>query len=86
MWIHFTQHLDHALLWLVDIICETHMLDQVQVSLCKTSFVEDDMNKQTILQFAGSGMVSADTVLGTIGLDFKEEKNKMLQEQSYESE
>ena len=44
------------------------------------------MNKQTILQFAGSGLVSADTVLGTIGLDFKEEKNKMLQEQSYEAE
>ena len=56
------------------------MLDKVTVRLDKTSFVEDAMHKQTILSMAGSGMISADTVLKTIGLDFQEEAAKKRQE------
>ena len=53
----------------------------MNVQLDKTSFVEDDMHKQTVLQMAGSRMISNDTVLKTIGLDAKDEQKKILQEQ-----
>lgn len=62
------------------------MLEKVTVTLDKTSFVEDDMHKQTVLQMAGSGMLSNDTVLKTINLDFKDEFKKQLQEQQFQAE
>ena len=62
------------------------MTEKVQVSLIKTSFVEDDMHKQTIFNMAGSGMISQDTVLNNIGLDYKEEQKKILQEQQFMAE
>ena len=58
----------------------------MKVSLIKTSFVEDDMHKQTILSMAGSGMLSQDTVLNNLGLDYKEEQKKILQEQQFMAE
>ena len=44
------------------------------------------MQKQTILNMAGSGLISNDTVLSTINLDYKEEQKKTLQEQQYMAE
>ena len=69
------------LIWLADVICSTHLIEKVNVHLDKTSFVEDDMHKQVVLNMAGSGMISSDTVLKTIGLDYKDEQKKILQEQ-----
>lgn len=44
------------------------------------------MHKQTILSMAGSGMLSQDTVLNNLGLDYKEEQKKILQEQQFMAE
>lgn len=85
-WIHFSNNLEHALDWLVDRICQAHMTDKVRVTLDKTSFVQDDMHKQTILSMAGSGMLSNDTILKTLGLDFQEEKAKLDKEQVQNAE
>lgn len=85
-WIHFTNDLQKALIWCADKICQAHLLDKVTVRLDKTSFVEDDMHKQTILSMAGSGMISGDTVLKTVGLDFQEEAAKKRQEDQELSE
>lgn len=85
-WIHYTKSLEQGLIWAADLICQAHMRDKVKVHLDKTSFVEDDMHKQTILNMAGSGMLSADTVLGTLNLDFKEEFKKQMQEQMFQAE
>lgn len=80
-WIHFTKGLQYALLWYADLICDAHLLDRIKISLNKTSFVEDDMHKQTILQMGGSGLISNTTVLKTIGLDFEEQQHKKMQEE-----
>ena len=80
-WIHYTNQLEYMLIWMADVVCSSHQIQKVNVQLDKTSFVEDDMHKQTVLQMAGSGMISNDTVLKTIGLDAKDEQKKMLQEQ-----
>ena len=80
-WIHYTNQLEHMLIWLADVICSTHLIEKVNVHLDKTSFVEDDMHKQVVLNMAGSRMISSDTVLKTIGLDYKDEQKKILQEQ-----
>ena len=85
-WIHYTTSLEKGLRWMADLICQAHMLEKVDVTLDKTSFVEDDMHKQTVLQMAGSGMLSNDTVLNTIHLDFKDEFKKQLQEQQFQAE
>ena len=85
-WIHYSSSLEYGLIWAADLICSAHMMEKVKVSLDKTSFVEDDMHKQTVLSMAGSGMISQDTVLGTIGLDYKEEQKKTLQEQQFMAE
>ena len=42
------------------------------VKLNKTSFVENDMNKQMYVNLVGGGLVSKDTALKAIGLDFKD--------------
>ena len=44
------------------------------------------MHKQTILSMAGSGILSQDTVLSNLGLDYKEEQKKLLQEQQFMAE
>lgn len=85
-WIHFTKYLQYAIRWLADRVCQVHNMDRVAVSLDKTSFVQDDMNKQTVLQMAGSGMISNQTVLSTIGLQYKEEQKKKMQEEQYMAE
>lgn len=85
-WIHYTASLEKGLRWMADLICQAHMLQKVTVTLDKTSFVQDDMHKQTVLQMAGSGMLSNDTVLSTIHLDFKDEFKKQMQEQQFQAE
>ena len=82
-WIHFTTPLQFGLRWMADKVCQAHMLDKVNVSLDKTSFVQDDMNKQTILNLGGGGLISNDTVLKTVGLDFKQQQHKKMQEEQY---
>lgn len=86
MWIHFFSDLDDYLRWKANIIFQAHSMQNFKTRLDKTSFVQNDMNKQAYLQMLGGGIVSRDTALKSIGLDWKDEAHKTLQESKYDRE
>lgn len=83
-WIHFASQLQSFISWSSDIISQAHSTEQYKVTLDKTSFVQDDMNKQLYMQLASGGVISQDTFLKSVGLDFKEQMHKKSQENQYQ--
>ena len=82
MWYPFTSNLDACAQWAADQICLVEQKDPFIVTVNKTSFVEDDMNKQQRMGLAAQGAISQTTGLKAIGLEFEEEtKLKMSEEQ-----
>lgn len=82
MWFPFTSNLDACAQWAANQICLVEQKDPFIVTVNKTSFVEDDMNKQQRMGLAAQGAISQTTGLKAIGLDFDEEtKLKMSEEQ-----
>lgn len=85
-WIHYFADLDDYLKWKAGIVFQAHALQKFSVKLNKTSFVQNDMNRQMYINLVGGGLVSKDTALKAIGLDFKDQNHKMSQEARYERE
>lgn len=83
-WIHFANQLQDFIYWSSDQISQAHSIQQYKVTLDKTSFVQDDMNKQTYMQLASAGVISQDTFLKSVGLDFKDQMHKKSQENQYQ--
>lgn len=82
MWYPFTTTLDQCAQWCADQICLVEQKDPFVVTVNKTSFVEDDMNKQQRIGLSAQGAISQTTGLEALGLDFEEEtKLKMAEEQ-----
>lgn len=82
MWYPFTNNLDECAQWAANQVCLVEQKDPFIVTVNKTSFIEDEMNKQTRLQLSAQGAVSQTTGLKAIGLEFEEEtKLKMAEEQ-----
>ena len=83
-WIHFSNNLQAFITWSADQISQAHSIQQYKVCLDRTSFVQDDMNKQYYMQLAGGGAISQQTFLNSIGLDFKQQQHKKAQEAQYQ--
>lgn len=82
MWYPFTATLDRCAQWCADQICLVEQKDPFVVEVNKTSFVEDDMNKQQRIGLATQGAISQTTGLEALGLDFEQEtKLRMSEEQ-----
>lgn len=82
MWYPFTNNLDECAQWAANQVCLVEQKDPFIVTVNKTSFIEDEMNKQTRLQLSAQGAVSQTTGLKAVGLEFEEEtKLKMAEEQ-----
>ena len=82
MWYPFTTNLDTCAQWCADQICLVEQKDPFVVTVNKTSFVEDDLNKQQRVQMSAQGAISQTTGLNAVGLDFDQEiKLKMSEEQ-----
>lgn len=85
-WIHFANQLQDFIYWSSDQISQAHSIEQYKVLLDKTSFVQDDMNKNLYMQLSSGGVISQDTFLKSVGLDFKDQMHKKSQQNQYQME
>lgn len=85
-WIHYARAQDHAVDWMARQIGKAEQWSPVKVSVDKTSFVEDEVNKNIRLQIGSGGLVSKDTMLKAAGLDYMEERKKLRNEREQEEE
>ena len=85
-WIHFAKGLNKCARWKADRIAQAHNMENMTCELDMTSFVEDDMNKHTLLQLMQGGIIAKTNVLKRFGVDFKEDAKLRIQEQKQEEE
>lgn len=86
MWYPFTTTLDRCAQWCADQICLVEQKDPFVVVVNKTSFVEDDMNKQQRIGLATQGAISQTTGLEALGLDFEQETKLRMSEEQHLAE
>ena len=80
-WSHLLHMLNRALQWLVDRVSELTRWDSVKVTLARPSHV-DDLNRQLAkMQLMMSREISKRTGLQTLGLDFDEEQERIMEEE-----
>lgn len=80
-WIHLGKDLGKIVRWVADIIARAHQIEDMTCSLDMTSFVEDDMNKQVLLNLMTSNIVAKTPVLQRYGVDYKDNIKLMIKEQ-----
>lgn len=85
-WIHYAKNLNRFVKWAAERISSVEQSAQMDVSLNVTSFVEDDMNKQVLLQLMQAQMVAKTNVLKRFGVDFQEDAKQRVFEQKKEME
>lgn len=85
-WGPFAKSMHQFTHWVGDRIAETESVENMRVDLDVTSFVEDDMNKQVLLQLMQSGLVAKTPVFSRFGIDFQKNLDQLMQEQKAEQE
>lgn len=82
MWIHFVKNLNKFVRWAATQVAQAHRVQQLDVSLDTTSFVQDDFNKQVRLQLMQGGIISKEEGLSPFGIDHKQDAKKMRQQEA----
>lgn len=82
MWIHFVKNLNKFVRWAAAQIAQAHKVEQLDVSLDTTSFVQDDFNKQVRLQLMQGGIISKQQGLSPFGIDHKQDAKKMREQEA----
>jgi len=85
-WIHFARGINKFVRWAADQISNAHKIEQMTCALDMTSFIEDDMNKQVLLQWMSAGLISKSKVLKRFGVDFNEDLKERIREAEQENE
>lgn len=85
-WIHFAKGLGKMVKWMADVISRTHHIEDMKCSLDMTSFVEDDMNKQVLLNLMQSEMIAKTPVLKRYGVDYEDDLKQRIQEQKMQED
>ena len=85
-WIHLAKSINKFVRWGADQVANAHKIEQMTCALDMTSFVEDDMNKQVLLQWMSAGLISKSKVLKRFGVDFDEDLKERIREQEQENE
>ena len=85
-WISFSKSLHKFTTWVGAKIADVDRIENMRVDLDVTSFVEDDMNKQILLQLMQGGLISKTDVLKRLGVDFNKDLDQRMQEQKAENE
>lgn len=85
-WVHFAKGLDKFTRWMSDLVANAHQYEDMTCSLDMTSFVEDDMNKQTQLGLMQAGMIAKTPVLKKFGIDFDDDVKQRIKEQQQENQ
>lgn len=86
LWINFAKSLHKFTTWVGAKIADVDRIENMRVDLDVTSFVEDDMNKQILLQLMQGGLISKTDVLKRLGVDFNKDLDQRMQEQKAEQE
>ena len=85
-WLPNTRPIDQFVRWAGQKICDAEHVENMQVTLDVTSFVEDDMNKQMLFQLMQAGVISKTDILKRLGVDFEEDCKTRIMEQRKEQE
>lgn len=85
-WIGYAKSLHKFTAWFGQKVCDAEKIENMSVDLDITSFVEDDMNKQVLLQLMQGGVISKTDVLKRFGVDFSKDLDQRMQEQKAEME
>ena len=85
-WVTFTKSLHKFTNWVGQKISEIENIENMNVDLDVTSFVEDDMNKQVLLSLMQGGVIAKTNVLKRLGVDFNKDLDQRMQEQKAEQE
>lgn len=80
MWIHFSRNLDILADWMAKQVGRIEQWEPITVSLNKTSFVEDEVNKNTRINLMAGGQISKETGLAAVGIDYEQEQRKIMEE------
>lgn len=83
-WLPYSRCLGTFVSWVTQHIARAHKFEGMRCSLDKTSFVEDDMNKQIMLNLMQGGVVAKTPVLKRFGVDFESDLKQRLREQQLE--
>jgi hypothetical protein len=85
-WTHLVHTLNRFTQWLVDKISTVLSWDEVDARLARPSHI-DDLNRQLAkLQLMMGRQISQTTGLKSVGLEFEEEQDRMLEEEKYTAE
>lgn len=84
-WSHLTYHFNKFLKFLVNRLYLLLGWEPIKLKLTKVSHADDLQRQQTRLQLMMSGHVSQTTGLKPLNIDFKEEVNRILEEQNYQA-
>ena len=80
MWTHFSRNLDILADWMAKQVGRIEQWEPVKVTLNKTSFVEDEVNKNTRINLMAGGQISKETGLSAVGIDYAQEQRKIMEE------
>lgn len=72
--------------WKAQVIADAHGIEDMDCSLDVTSFVEDDMNKNILLQLAQGGMVAKEHIFKRLNLDYEQDAKMRIAEMRKEEE
>lgn len=85
-WAHLVDNLNRFLEFVVDRVAEVLNWEPVDAKLAKVTHA-DDLNRQMAkLQLMAGKQISQTTGLNTIGLDFKQEQEQLLEEEKFVAE
>jgi len=85
-WCPFAKSLGKFTRWVSDKVADAHRYEGIDCSLDVTSFVEDDMNKQTLVGLMQGGVIAKTKVLKSYGVDFEDDARMRMQEARLEND
>lgn len=72
--------------WKAQVIADAHGVEDMDCKLSETSFVENDMNQQIMLQLMQGGMIAKEHVFKRLNLDYEQDVKMRISEMNKEEE
>lgn len=86
VWTHLVHHLNTALDWIVQRVQVLRNWEPVKAKLTRPFYSDDVRRQAMIMNLAAAQEISRTTAFQSLGLDFREEANRLLEEQKYLAE
>jgi len=85
-WPHLVAQYNDWLKWAADKVASTENWEPIDVKLQPVTLADDLEKKQLLLQMASANVVSRQTALSPLGVDVRDEVQRIYDEQRYQSE